>query len=494
MIIKSRSGPWPKDFLKHLRTGHFALVTVSVVLILLSSNPSRSTVEIAREQNRQIGDLLHEFQISWLEDYVSVVVAQNHKEAVPNSAAPNPPFPKVRLDPADADTIQYSYANHTYPNLPQKTDVLLPINVEDENWILASSHLSWQHPNEWDYRMRLPVELSTKPTSLRDFHLFWDSLAANDLHLEIPHGLSNNAWVQHNGDPPMQSVPIKFLKTGDTKADFMSLAVLKDNDAKTLERLGLTKGIRYYYAIEHHQTPGLSELDRNGHDYAVVDSLIIPITYFDKIPYDGQAALLSHANSNWHWHHGTFSQVFEQLSEITKYYESLPPGTIDDVLASEEKRYGESFEALGIKFPAENTTLWGIIVILTIQVYLWIQLQEFDLRSHRAEAVEEVAWIGLYQSWRARALVFVTTCLLPFLAVGLLEMRSLHLVSHKWRYAALMVISATTTFGLGLLIWFRLPKGVKAPASESGVLAINPELDRVPQQPEGAVNAYAPDE
>ena len=129
IIAKSRLAPWPKDYLKHLRTGHFALVTVSVVLILLSSYPSKSTVEIAREQNRQIGDLLHDFQISWLEDHVSEVIAQNHKEAVPNSPAPDPSFPKVRLDPADADTIQYSYLSRS-----QKKDIVLPINVEAKNW------------------------------------------------------------------------------------------------------------------------------------------------------------------------------------------------------------------------------------------------------------------------------------------------------------------------------------------------------------------------
>jgi len=431
-------------------------------LILLSSYPSKSTVEIAREQNRQIGDVIHEFQISWLEDHVSEVIAQNHKEALPNSSAPDPSFPKVRLDPSDADTIQYSYKRFS-----ETKDVVLPIKVEARNWILESPHLTWQHVTEWDYLKRLPVELSTKPVSLRDFRLFWDNLGTSDLQLSIPHSISSTAWVfTPQANPVLQPVPIKFSKTGDTKADFFSLAVFQEDNAKMLEGFGLPKGTRYYYAVEHHQTPGLAELDRSSSNYALLDSLIIPIEGYDTIPYDGQAVLLSHVNANWGWHHGSFSQVFGQLNEITKYYETLPPQTIDDILASEEKRYGESFEALGIKFPAENTTLWGILVILTIQVYLWIQLREFDLRSQGALAESDVAWIGLYQSARARLLVFVSACLLPPVAAAFLGVRALHLFNQKWPYWALLVVSVFMTLCLGLLVWFRLPK-VSAPPPPS---------------------------
>ena len=50
---------WPKDYLKHLRTVHFAPITVSTILIVLSSSPSKTNVEVAREQNGQIRELMH---------------------------------------------------------------------------------------------------------------------------------------------------------------------------------------------------------------------------------------------------------------------------------------------------------------------------------------------------------------------------------------------------------------------------------------------------
>lgn len=455
---------WPKDYVKHLRTVHFALITISVILIVLSSSPSKTSVEIAREQNSQIRELMNKVEVSWLEDYSSDAVAKYQRNASSSDGAPfgaPPSFPTVRIDPPDADTVEYTFQD-PYKG-PQ--NIVLPFTMERANWALISADLvqhQSQHNEPWTWpsdNFRIPPQLARKPTTLRDFRIYWDNLGVSDLHLEIPHGLSTTAYIEFNGLSMITASRMTFSKTGGHAYCEFGMSKLDDAHHKIMtEQLGFQGTSDYYYSVGRPRHPGRLEADQDNSDRHRAETLIVPADNFTlQVEFDGQAALIAHTPQEWHWKHGKFAQVFENLADITKTYETLPPDVIDDVLASEEARYGESFQALGIKFPAENTTLWGILIIFVIQIYLLVQSREFDLKHHREAAEADVAWVALYPSALARLLTFISLCVLPAAAVVFMAVRARRFVGLNYFYDVLLAFACFSVIGLGIALWMRLP-------------------------------------
>jgi hypothetical protein len=475
---------WPKDYLKHLRTVHFALITVSTILIVLSSSPSKTNVEVAREQNGQIRELMHKLEVSWLGDYSSDAVAKYQRNARSGDGEP-PSFPAVMIHPGDVDTVEYAfeapYEGHQ--------NVVLPIRIEKRNWALVSNELIRQRSqrdkqwaSDWPDDFRIPGQLNRKPTTLQDFRIYWDNLGTSDLYLEIPHGLASAAYVEFNGLLMVPTTNIKFSKTGEHAYCELVLKKLDEAHREILtHQLGFNGTSDYYYSVGRPAHPGRIEADFDASDRSPIETLIVPADNFtQKVEFDGQGALIAHTPQEWHWKHGKFAQVFESLADITKTYETLPPDVIDDVLASEEARYGESFQALGIKFPAENTTLWGILIIFVIQIYLLVQSREFDLKHHRAAAEAEVAWVALYPSAFARLLTFISICVLPAAAVVFMAVRTRRFVGLSYFYDVLLAFACFSVIGLGIAFWMRLPtSGPKpAPAAKKGpVEARGPSID-----------------
>lgn len=78
---------------------------------------------------------------------------------------------------------------------------------------------------------------------------------------------------------------------------------------------------------------------------------------------------------------------------------------LDDELAHTEPR---QIDVFGIKFPAGAQFQWGIILILVVQVYFWLHLRELSPRLERDHPGLDVAWPGLYPSWAAHAVVWVS--------------------------------------------------------------------------------------
>jgi hypothetical protein len=57
-----------------------------------------------------------------------------------------------------------------------------------------------------------------------------------------------------------------------------------------------------------------------------------------------------------------------------------PRQDIKDFLHDEASKGAEVFEALGMKFPADKVTLWGIILILSVQLYFFVYLRQLSGR------------------------------------------------------------------------------------------------------------------
>jgi hypothetical protein len=116
------------------------------------------------------------------------------------------------------------------------------------------------------------------------------------------------------------------------------------------------------------------------------------------------------------------------------------------------------FEVIGIKFPAENTTRWGLVVIIGIQFYFWLHLRELASKLRREDPGWQVAWIGVYSSGYAKWATIFSACLLPVSAALALGIRGLFVSSFAWQYWVLLILCTGVSSMLAFLAWVRLPR------------------------------------
>ena len=145
------------------------------------------------------------------------------------------------------------------------------------------------------------------------------------------------------------------------------------------------------------------------------------------------------------------------VQSCTTNIQDLHLESLRRVLETEETRKGDSFEAVGIKFPSETTRWAGFVVLCGIQVYFALLLQERPLGVGPATLDSGVAWIGLYSSAAAKALLFVTIVLLPTFAFTALAFAKGVLGVELWQIIGL-VSSTVAILALSVLTWINLSK------------------------------------
>lgn len=203
----------------------------------------------------------------------------------------------------------------------------------------------------------------------------------------------------------------------------------------------------------------------------------VPVTEFQTIDFDSQAALLDPISAQQVTRkegpfvpHGTFEYSFSSLNEITKNYQQLSLNAFGPILESEQERAGESFEALGIKFPAEETTRWGLMIILAVQSYLWVMLREQSKGPPLGDAEFGVPWVGMYGSLPAKVVSFLTVVILPAATSGMVAVRGARLIGINWPGIALIAfgsIAASLTFAL--FAWSNFPSRFRSQPRENSI-------------------------
>ena len=459
----SHTGPhWSTDYVEHIRTVHFALIAVCVALFVLSTSRAQTDVQIAHEQIRQIREFLgtpkkdgpsyigRPVHYDWLSEGVrSRVNEWTNSESRPYGFSLRSGELKVTL--VD-NSLEFSHDGATWQG---QLDLL-----DDQNYLWDWKPRKWTDDILPDPReQRSTVEIvRVQPETLEQFRNLWD--LTDHVFLDLPIAVSTTAFILGNGFYEDRTPFWDPITMNDAKVA---------HDASPKESLGVHP-VLHLQEYSQEQIRHLlvkdpafgSKLSLSGSVYPVEHdrdllAVRIPISHYVSISYDAQSVLISHAKKEWDWKHGQFDYSFRQLSAITKEYPTINIATCEQILTSEEKRGGESFEALGIKFPAENTTRWGILVIIGIQIYFWIHLRELKPKLRRNDPGWDVAWIGVYTSKYSKVAMFVLTCLLPLAAALALGIRGLQISSFAKTNWALLVFGSAATLILGILAWMRLP-------------------------------------
>jgi hypothetical protein len=184
---------------------------------------------------------------------------------------------------------------------------------------------------------------------------------------------------------------------------------------------------------------------------------VIFLTEASTIDFRAQESLIRHFHS-WVPLSGSFDHSFPELNKITRNFQTLEIDKFDPILEAEQNRNGESFEAFGVKFPAEATTRWGVLIILAVQLYFWIHLRELSQKLQPGDAGWEVAFIGMYTSLPSRIVYFISSCILPVLAVSALGIRGLAIGDYQWPFWASLTCGIAVSIALAGVIWRSAPK------------------------------------
>jgi hypothetical protein len=118
---------------------------------------------------------------------------------------------------------------------------------------------------------------------------------------------------------------------------------------------------------------------------------------------------------------GEFEDCFPSLAKATQNLEAASLGEMQTYLAQQLEKGGDVFEAFGLKVPVEKLTIWGVVIVLAVQLYLCLHLIELHSTIKSSDQGGcDVPWIGMYTSTASRIVFFVSIFVLPLVAVGLL--------------------------------------------------------------------------
>lgn len=426
---------WSKDYVEHLRTVHFALVVACITLVLLSTSQTPNEIQIAHRQLREIRETTSSLKLdpSWIDKHVTLQLKKNEEHL-----GQPLPFPRPWLEPRNANTLEITEGSrHTTLHFTfDRTYVLR----------LIASGRDDQDKDRVKIQETPDVNLAqmADASTLSDFRSLWDAMDNNEFHIVIASGLQPTAYIRRTTIGPFAAAKVRFTNSLETRQRVVPFSLSTC--------IGLSK-------LEPHDVASASgEFCYTALLFGEKLTLInIPVDGYMSFPFDGQSALIERNST---WQHGTFSYSFAQLDNISKDYQGLELSTIDRILTAEEKRTGERerFEAFGIKFPAEGTTRWGILLILGVQVYFWLHLRELSANLAPKDPGLEVAWIGIYRFPIARITMFISVVVLPLWAALALSVHGLSIESSTGRYRAALIVAVTAVSGMGMLIWKRLPR------------------------------------
>lgn len=439
MPTLSAPAHWSKDFVEHLRTVHFTLIAVCVGLIVLSSFPSKTEIQIAHEQALEILQATNAWNDALLDD-----------EAI--------------------NIVKTKVSAHDQPDLVATTgkNLAATFNLTWKDNPLAVKPV-FLHPT-WLIKAEIPRELfpdtssagSSKllinaPPNLRSFQRLWDGLLIR-------------------GQIIVPKTPTECLTTADddggdiTKCELISADSVdhsktrvfpfvfrpKSSDASEFFKRDSNWEFEFSY-IAHYPIEGGQQ------GYHIV---VLPVRHYEQIEFDGQKALVQLSPSWKAKYKRSFKDAFRELDAIDEPFDDSTIASAERILAAEARRTGDAFEAMGLKIPAELAVRCGVLLILAVQLYLWLHLHEFGNRIQR-DAGFDVAWIGVYFSEPARFAFIGTLLVLPACTVVLLGIRGLRATEHEWVAWSVLVSSIAASSILSYLLVTVLPKAPSLEADTS---------------------------
>jgi hypothetical protein len=369
---------WSKDFVEHLRAVHFALIAVCAGLTILITSAKTYDARVAL---RQVKDIIR-LQEIWSQQWAFDNLGSKHFD-LPRRVIPKEVISAIGTHARDEWTLDQDseLVGKMYP--PEFDPEYPPyFSIPKAQWI--------------DGRIELPttplLDFSAVPKTLPQFESWWNLLATSR-EIYIPVAVANLGEVLNN--------------------------------SRTREYVFLDQT---RYAV--HASPHI-ELRLGTREHGT-----IPSGYIGNLPNGivlfpftkGRILDLNQDSLGkiFNWHSGRFDRAFYDLHQAALGIESWDLQKIRDQLVEETSKGGDSFEALGIKFPVEQLTVCGALLVLSIQLYFLIYLRQLSGKLQEGDPGWDVPWMGMDQSRLARAVLFATVVIVPIGSLALLGDNAVH--------------------------------------------------------------------
>jgi hypothetical protein len=377
---------WSKDFVEHLRTVHFALVAVSVGLILLLSRSSSP----ALGQIRQVIELRKQWPPEWL-SYIPEAETVHLKNFL---HLPQKPL-------GDAWRISWRQSEQVCVTVDEKrpgNGSVVCLKFPLHNCVGGGE------------------EFFEFPTTLAEFRGWWAQLQ-NGYSVYLPEGIYADGLAQSS-----------YSGRRDHVVHMMSPA-----DQRHRENLPQAMS----YSLELFATAN------DSFAFAAFDPKR-EVTYY-LVPFDmklvkvDQDAIISGGRTlGWNWTKGPFERSFAALAQETNGLEEEDLVEVEKVVTERLANRSEAFEAFGMKFPIAQVTLWGTVVLLGVQLYFFLYLKQLSGKLGPDDPGWDIPWISMDQSFLAQAIFFTTVIVLPVIAMlllggrGSLQLTAGYRVSDSW--------------------------------------------------------------
>jgi hypothetical protein len=122
---------------------------------------------------------------------------------------------------------------------------------------------------------------------------------------------------------------------------------------------------------------------------------------------------------------GRFDAAWPNLIDAARGREGLDFETLAPQIYLEASKDDEAFETLGIKFPTELVTKYGLVLLVGVQLYLLLYLKRLSGILAADDAGWNMPWMGMDPSLLGRAMMFATLYVLPLAASSAIAFRSL---------------------------------------------------------------------
>jgi hypothetical protein len=432
---------WTKDFVEHLRTVHFSLVLVATILIVTGLNTDASRLTKALTQLQQIANFEKEWPSTPSRLYEQAVV-------------------DAKLDMGWINAVEFDFPKHFYngPTL----DTFMEINeqsvIEAKPWRFGG--------NRW------PSKLS----SLADFRDFWNMLNKGII-LMLVKGPTKDSPCQALLRVENPDIHALIQTLGGTNFKCRIRAIELQNTDKNTSDISFNKlmeepGTAFDYQFGETAKPetgtrkiGLwatsqraisaSQDVLKGKNTQKKIVAVIELNFVDSKIDERVLSRLFFSD----WRQGNFDTAFSELNSVSSDIATLDIAKGVERLQAQAASAEKSISLLGFNIPITQLAQWGLLVLLSVQLYFWLHLHELTNRIEPDAEGWNVAWIGVYRTRVAETVGAISCFILPVIASIILAYRFNTIgFYHRRTVLAASCLIVMFSAGLGFLTIRRLIK------------------------------------
>jgi len=436
---------WSKDFVEHLRTVHFALLGVSTgLMLLLFSKPYDARIAAS-----QMSDVMR-IRDDLSKNPASLVVPVLRENTLP-------------LDSEGAISLENLYQ---VPYSPWFAGTSLggafrteAKRIEGGGFLfhIAERNL-YACPLYRSYRQLYsqPESLGV-PKTIHEFKLLWQTtLSGGGVAFDSIDKISRRVHVSKGGIDDVDRIDITPVNSGGSftaKSIDVALTGRCQTEPDTSLQLTGSKG-EYKFVFT------VVSINRT-----VINQTALQMS-FSSGTGDSRTS---------DFRTGSFETAMSDLAKATRSTEQEDLDRLSSRIYAEATKGEEAFEAFGIRFPSEQVTIWGVLVLISVQLYFVMYLRRLSNKLMPDDPGREMPWVAMDAWWLARLMLFVSVVLLPLCAASFILLRfasqlvldgwSWHLVHifetlGFWDKVALilMLVGFCLSATLSILSWLYRPK------------------------------------